>query len=168
MNSTGSSEPVSGSRMEQVLQRTLPLLRALDEDATAVRPAPGKWSQRELLGHLIDSASNNHRRFVCAQFQEDLVFAGYAQEQWVGVQQYQSASWSSLIDLWYSFNVHLARVISAAPETERMRPRARHNLDQIAWQTVPADQPTTLAYFMNDYVDHLEHHLSQILGTDSE
>ena len=48
--------------------------------------AQDKWSPREIVGHLIDSAANNHQRFVRAQFTDDLVFSGYQQAEWVGVQ----------------------------------------------------------------------------------
>jgi hypothetical protein len=54
--------------------------------------------------------------------------------------------------------------MTAIPEEARTRARARHNLHEIAWREVPASEPATLDYFMNDYVDHLEHHLRQILG----
>ena len=135
----------------------------MDDEATSRRPRPGAWSPREILGHLIDSASNNHQRFVRAQFQQDLVFAGYAQDDWVAVQRYQDASWSELVTLWASFNRHLARVMAAVPEETRRRPRSRHNLDELAYRPVPATEPTTLEYFMGDYVEHLRHHLEQIL-----
>ena len=115
------------------------------------------------MGHLIDSASNNHRRFVLAQQQEDLVFPGYAQDAWVAAQRYQDAPWEELVSLWRGFNLHLARVMEAAPDFERTRIRRRHNLHEIAFRTIPEDQPATLEYFMSDYVDHLEHHLRQIL-----
>jgi hypothetical protein len=73
-------------------------LKAISDEASRVSPAPGKWSPREIVGHLIDSASNNHQRFVRAQFQDDLVFSGYDQDRWVAVQRYQEAPWSELID----------------------------------------------------------------------
>ena len=75
-------------------------LAALPEDAASVRPSPGKWSPKETIGHLIDSAANNHQRFVRAQLQDDLVFAGYAQDDWVATQKYQDASWPDLLTLW--------------------------------------------------------------------
>lgn len=134
-------------------------------DPESVKPlAPGKWSAREVVGHLIDSASNNHQRFVRAQFQADLEFPGYDQDAWVSAQNYAEAPWPDLVQLWIAFNTHLARVMDAVPEAVRVRPVTKHNLDQIAWATVPAEHPTTLDYFMADYVDHLEHHLRQILG----
>jgi DinB superfamily len=154
-------------RLLHTVERVTPRLLALDDAATARRPAPGRWSPREIVGHLIDSASNNHQRFVRAQFQEDLVFPGYAQDAWVAAQRYQHAPWRELVGLWTAFNRHLANVIAVAPEDVRMKPRERHNLHQIAFRTVPQDQPATLDYFMRDYVDHLEHHLKQILGPEA-
>ena len=137
-------------------------LSALSEDAAARRPAPGKWSPKEIIGHLIDSAANNHQRFVRAQFQDDLVFPGYAQDEWVAAQRYQDAPWGELLELWRAYNRHIARLIEAMPAEVRMRERRRHNLHERAWRAVPADTPTTLDYFMRDYVLHLHHHLRQI------
>ena len=99
-----------------------------------------------------------------AQFTDDLVFTGYEQERWVAAQRYEAAPWPELVELWRLYNLHLARVIEAAPESARLRPRARHNLHEVAWQAVAQDQPATLEDFMRDYVGHLEHHLAQILG----
>jgi len=141
-------------------------LRAISPTASAERPARDKWSPREVIGHLIDSASNNHQRFLRAQFQEDLVFPGYDQDAWVVAQRYHASNWGDLVSLWRQFNGHLANVMEAVPESERLRPRERHNLDQIAWQVVPRHLPTTLDYFMRDYVGHLRHHLRQVLGSE--
>jgi hypothetical protein len=136
-------------------------------DAESAEPrAPGKWSPREIVGHLIDSASNNHGRFVRARSMDDLVFPGYAQDAWVDAQDYAHAPWGDLVALWAGFNRHLARVMVATPEAVRTRRHARHNLHEVAWQHVPASEPATLDYFMADYVGHLEHHLRQILGED--
>jgi hypothetical protein len=139
-----------------------PILRQMSDERSRARPAPGKWCPREIIGHLIDSASNNNQRFVRAQFQDDLVFPGYEQDKWVTLQQYRDAPWEELIVLWSTFNLHIARLMDFTPQDERMRPRARHNLDQIATIPIPRDQPATLDYFMRDYVVHLKHHLAQI------
>ena len=128
-----------------------------------MRAAPGRWSPIEIIGHLIDSASNNHQRFVRVPDQNDLVFPGYAQDDWVARQQYQSAPWEEIVTLWQLYNRQLARVMAAVPHDVRMRPHVRHNLHRIAFRAVPEDQSTTLDYFMHDYVDHLEHHLSPVL-----
>jgi hypothetical protein len=147
-----------------VIERSTTKLLALSEGESGRHPAPGKWSPREVIGHLIDSASNNHQRFVRAQFQSDLIFSGYEQDAWVRVQRYQSAPWAELVTLWRTFNLHLVRVMAAIPEPVRTREHHRHNLDQVAWQAVPKEEPATLDYFMEDYVGHLKHHLRQILG----
>jgi hypothetical protein len=147
-----------------IVDRAVPALLELSDEVNGRRPAPGKWSPREIVGHLVDSASNNHQRFVRAQWQEDLTFPGYAQDDWVAAQQYQMAPWRDLVTLWASFNRHLARVMVAVPAEIREKLHQRHNLHQLAFEPVPAGEPATLDYFMRDYVAHLEHHLRQILG----
>ena len=146
------------------VDRAAPVLLALGDEGSRRHPAPGKWSPRQVIGHLIDSASNNHQRFVRAQFQDELAFPGYEQDDWVRVQRYQERGWRELVDLWRALNAHLAAVMGATPERERTRPRTAHNLDQIAWKAVPAGEPTTLEYFQRDYVGHLRHHLAQALN----
>jgi hypothetical protein len=137
-------------------------LHGVPESAVARRPAPGKWSTKEILGHLIDSAANNHARFVRAQFVDDLICSGYAQEAWVSAQRYQESAWPALADLWRDYNLHIAHVMEGMPAEVRLRPRIRHNLHEVAWQAAPADAPSTLDYFMRDYVGHMHHHLRQI------
>ena len=167
-----SPEPKSGGKTPQMAAYADDLLRAVEDAAPKLlqmseeqakrRPRPEKWSPAEIIGHLIDSASNNHQRFVRAQFQDDLVFPGYDQDAWVEFQAYRDAQWSDLVTLWKNFNFHIARVMEKTPERTRNLSRRTHNLDKLAWRPVPADQPATLDYFMSDYVDHLKHHLRQI------
>jgi hypothetical protein len=97
-------------------------------------------------------------------WQDDLVFPGYDQEGWVELQRYQDADWRELLDLWVAFNRHIATVMSAVPDDVRLRVHARHNLDEVAMRAPERAAQATLDYFMTDYVDHLEHHLRQILG----
>lgn len=137
-------------------------LQSVPEAVNGRRPGAGKWSPREIVGHLIDSAANNHQRFVRAQLQKDLVFLPYEQDDWVARQGYQDAEWLALLELWRGYNLHVARVIDRISAGDWSRPRVRHNLDQLAWHTVPAEEPTTLEYFVRDYVGHLRHHLAQI------
>ena len=138
------------------------LLMFSDADASA-HPAPGKWSKKEIIGHLLDSASNNHGRFVRAQLQDDLVFPGYDQDAWVRVQRYQDRRWADLVRAWHAYNYQIANIMEAADREAVMRQRVRHNLHELAWKAVPASEPATLDYFMRDYVDHLKHHLSQAM-----
>ncbi len=139
-----------------------PVLRAVGDEASGRRRAPDAWSPREVIGHLIDSASNNHRRFVMGQVEADLRFPGYDQNVWVSVQRYRDAPWANLVALWVSFNRHLAFVIEAAPDDVMLRPRAIHNLPEIGWQPPAASEPATLAHIVRDYIAHLQHHLGQI------
>ena len=148
--------------LREAIDAATPILREMGEKRSRQRPAAGKWCPREVIGHLIDSASNNHQRFVRAQFQEDLVFPGYEQDAWVSVQRYRDAPWEDLIALWRNFNLHIARVMEAVPMDDRIRLRAHHNLDELAWQKISREEPTTLDFFMRDYVAHLKHHLTQV------
>lgn len=137
-------------------------LMVVSDEAASFRPAPGQWSIKEIIGHLVDSASNNHQRFLRARFQNDLVFPPYAQDDWVRAQHYQEAAWQDLLELWYTFNLHLSRVMALTPQDIRERPTTVHNFDRIAWQTVKAGTPSTLDYFMKDYIGHWQHHMNQI------
>ena len=157
----------AAARLADAVERATPRLLALSDAAASTPRAPGKWSPKEVIGHLIDSASNNHGRFVRSQLVDDLVFPGYEQERWIDVQRYNDAAWADLVALWRGFNLHIARVMANVSDDVAHAPRASHNLDQIAFHTVPRDQPATLAYFMDDYVDHLEHHLVQIFPRDT-
>jgi len=152
------------AQLRSVLAEATPRLESISDAEASVPRAPGKWSRKEIVGHLIDSASNNHQRFVRAQFSDDLVFPPYDQDAWVRVQRYGDAPWAELMRLWAHFNLHLARVIESIPREIRDRKRTRHNLHEVAFHAIPADEPATLEYFMRDYVAHLEHHLAPIFG----
>ena len=115
------------SVLRGAIEKAMPGLELMSDEETRRRPAPGKWSPREIIGHLIDSASNNHQRFVRAQFQDDLVFPGYAQDAWGSAQRYQDAPWNELLTLWRAFNLHIARVMEAVSAEERLQ----HHLRQI-------------------------------------
>ena len=155
------------ARLRDLVERAAPaLLHLTDEDVTE-RLSPERWSPKEILGHLVDSASNNHQRFVRAQEQDDLVFPGYEQDAWVRAQRYCEAEWPSLVTLWWMYNTHLIRVMQAVPDAIRFRPHERHNLDEIGWRPFPFGEPATLDDLMRDYDDHLRHHLAQILPADA-
>ena len=112
----------------------------------------GKWSRKQVLGHLIDSAANNHQRFIRAQLSRELVFPGYEQECWVSTQHYQEESWSLLVALWRHYNRHLLHVMSHVPA------------DKLGCRCViGGSEPVTLEFLMQDYLVHLKHHLRQIL-----
>jgi hypothetical protein len=127
-------------------------LRQISDEAASRRPAPGKWSKKEILGHLIDSATNNHQRFVRLQLGGNLELPGYTQDDWVRVQGYQDRPWHEIIDFWQAYNKHLAEVIrSVDPNTLRN-----------VWHA-PNGSDVDLEFIMRDYVVHMRHHLEQIL-----
>lgn len=137
-------------------------LREIPEEQGQRRRSADAWAPIEVLGHLIDSAANNHQRFVRAQFTDDLVFSGYEQNQWVSSQKYHEESWADVIQLWSAYNLHLAHAASVIPGDVLTKPRSPHTLDQIAFNPVDKNEATTLEYLIRDYVDHLQHHLDQI------
>src|SRR6187431_1026620 len=121
------------SSLRSAIARSTPALLAMSDRQNLARPGEGKWSPREVIGHLVDSASNNHQRFVRAQLQDDLMFPGYDQTEWVRLQRYAESPWSDLVALWAGFNRHIAQVMAAAPDDQLTRPRQRHNLHELAW-----------------------------------
>ena len=134
--------------------RTLPgILSHISEGESEQRPSPERWTKKEVIGHLIDSASNNHQRFVRGQIADGQDFPRYEQEQWVRIQNYQTAKWHDLIDLWRAYNTHLLHVAGCMTEE-----------GQAATCKVGGGAEITLAWLFVDYVDHLDHHLRKMLG----
>ena len=123
-------------------------LLAADPKAAARKPAPDKWAPKEVIGHLIDSAANNHQRFVRAQ-QGPLTTAGYEQNHWVNSQGYIDADWPRLVSLWTQLNLHLADVIARIPAGKYSVP-----------VTIGDDPPVMLEFVIADYLRHLEHHMA--------
>jgi hypothetical protein len=128
-----------------------PLLEITEDEAAAPR-SNGAWSRKQILGHLIDSAANNHQRFVRLQFETSLALPGYQQNQWVASQNYQERPWRDLVVLWDAYNQHLAHVL------EHADPAALHHV----WKYAPGD--LTLEEIATDYPRHMQHHLDQIMA----
>jgi hypothetical protein len=141
------------SDIEATVNDACKRLRSLSNEIIVARPNPAAWSVKEIIGHLVDSASNNHQRFVRLQVDDGLVLPDYSQDNdaWVLIQGYQSASWEDLLDLWRYFNLHLSHVIRTVNET---------CIDHI-W-VVDEDTSVTLGELMIDYLRHLNDHLQQI------
>jgi hypothetical protein len=139
--------------LRAVVDEALPRLQGLSETEAEAQRGTGKWSRKEILGHLIDSAANNHQRFVRGQIAERLVLPGYEQDTWVRLQGYRRRSWAELLLLWEAYNRHLAHVIELAPAARLDTPCA-----------IGDNDPVTLGWIMSDYVRHQRHHLAQILG----
>lgn len=138
------------NNLESIIQKVTPKLLSLSEAAASQPRAVGKWSSKEILGHLIDSACNNHRRMIKMQIHSGLSFDNYEQDDWVRLQQYQQRSWADLVSLWQAYNLHLAHVITQIPQASLMN-------------TGKFGEVVTLEFLAKDYIRHLEHHLSQIM-----
>ena len=138
--------------LHAAIDAALQLFQHVDESRTAARPAPGKWCAREILGHLVDSACNNHRRFIIGQGEGPVSFDGYQQDAWVARQRYADVPFRDLVALWTTYNRHLAHVIASVPADALGRSgRAPNGSGEV-----------TLQYLMEDYVIHLRHHLDQL------
>ena len=140
----------------------LAYLETISEAESVIRAAPGSWSPREVLGHLIDSATQNHRRFVELYGQENLLFPPYEQELWVRTQDYQSRTWEGLVLFWKAYNLHLAHLVDTFPDEEFLRPRHPHNLDRFTKPVAPAEASVMLKDLVAHYLAHLKVHLDQI------
>lgn len=133
-----------------IAQMTEKLLRFSEEEAGA-RPSPAKWSRKEILGHLIDSAANNYPRFIRAQHAAYSELPGYNQDFWVEARQYQHEPWQQLVLLWKTLNLHIAGLLPLIPAEA---------LGHIC--VIGPGAPVTLQYVAEDYLRHIYHHLNQI------
>jgi hypothetical protein len=126
-------------------------LRQVTEAESTKPVLKGGWSRKQVIGHLIDSASNNHQRFVRASLQGSLEFPGYDQDGCVRVQAIQDAPWPLLVALWTNYNLYIAHVIAHLP-ADKLEARCR----------IGENDPVTLKFLADDYLRHLLHHLDQI------
>lgn len=138
--------------LRETITTILPLLKNITDTEASVRPQPTKWSPKEIIGHLIDSACNNHQKFIRTMEQPHLDFVGYKQDFWVQKQHYSHYVWDELLAFWHSYNLHLAHII------EHTEPSALSNTISIE-----GVGPFRLDFIMPDYIEHLKHHLRQIL-----
>lgn len=150
------------------IESATPRLLQISEAQSEQPRAEEHWSAKQIIGHLIDSAANNHARFVLGQIKNDLVFPGYDQNRWVEINHYQQAPWSQLVDLWRAYNLHLLHVMSCADPDKMNNRCAQHSLQTIAFETISESEKATLEYLMQDYVVHLKHHLGQIFDTRAD
>ena len=143
-------------KLKSVIDAAEPRLRQVDAAESSKPILPGGWSRKQVMGHLIDSASNNHQRFVRAAQQVSLEFPGYDQEGNVRLQAPQEADWALLVSLWAAYNRYLAHVIARLPASK---------LEIVC--RIGAGEPVSLSFVATDYLAHMVHHLRQIGAADN-
>jgi len=140
------------SKLYKIIDDHLPALRSVSHEKFHFKPSPTRWSKKEILGHLVDSAQNNIRRFIVAQYDERPKIV-YDQDKWVAVTNYQQYELTDLIDLWYRLNKHICHVLTFMPEETNKR-------------QVETEQFHDLRWLADDYIKHLLHHLHQVLDLE--
>jgi len=139
-------------QLQAIIAKYTPLLKAVNEDAWRIKPLPGKWSKAEELGHLIDSAQNNIRRFIVGQYDEQPQIV-YKQDEWVKITNYQQYPVNDLIDMWMSINKHVCVVL-------------QNTTAEKAGRTVLTQTVHSIEWLAADYNKHLLHHLHHLLELD--
>jgi hypothetical protein len=140
-------------QLRSIIAMVEPQLFGMNHDDIGSKPAPNEWSKKEILGHLIDSAANNHQRFVRAVNRVAAQFPTYDQNEWVRIQRHHERPWPSLVALWSAYNNHLSHVIECIPEDAESSPC-----------NIGKEEPAPLDFVIKDYLRHLQHHLKDILG----
>jgi len=142
----------AAKRLEKILNETPKKLLSYSDEQAYAKASPKKWSKKEILGHLIDSAANNHQRFVRMQIENNLPLLQYKQNEWVNVQYYNERNWIDVVKLWMGYNMHILHILKTVDETKLL------NQGEF-----PEYGVKTLQFLIDDYVDHLEHHMKAIL-----
>lgn len=146
-------DPLS-SYLQQTIDKELPVLRALS-DAEASVSVRGGWTRKQELGHLIDSATNNHTRFVVIALQDGYKGSSYDPDGWVAMHGYAEMPWSTIVDFWYHYNSILAGLVARIPDS-RLETTCE----------VGSSGTITLGFLIKDYVLHMQHHIDQLLGRE--
>lgn len=133
-----------------VLEFTVRMSTIADLDFS-IKPNPEKWSKKEVLGHLIDSAQNNIRRFICSQYELTPPHIVYQQDFWVKANQYQDMDQADIIDLWRLINLRICAVLESMSEENKTRQCDTGELHTLEWLAL-------------DYIKHMKHHLNQIIS----
>lgn len=139
--------------IRETINAAIPKLESITPETARQKPAPSEWSKQEILGHLIDSACNNHQRMVRGGYNAAMDFPPYQQEKWVELQAYNDRDWHELIGLWAAVNRHLCAIIDCLTDEQ---------LDNSCGLGRP--EPVTLRFVVDDYPRHMNMHLADILS----
>lgn len=135
--------------IESLIESWRRRLLELDAVSAHAKPSLDRWSISEVIGHLVDSACNNHQRFVRAQHCSEFVFPKYSQNEWVAAANYQESDWESLVQRWYYYNRQIAGLIRNMRTSSLLTPC-----------TITPYETCTLGFLVTDYLDHMIHHLN--------
>jgi hypothetical protein len=138
----------------EIVTSARPRLLAIAPESARRKERAEDWSKQEILGHLVDSALNNHQRVVRGALNAAANFPPYEQNRWVEVQGYNERDWKELVKLWAQCNLHLCRMLDRLPEAALSNPC-----------NIGKEAPVALGFVVEDYLRHLNMHLSQILET---
>ncbi|PRB03249.1 hypothetical protein CQ046_09775 [Chryseobacterium sp. MYb7] len=138
--------------LKNIIDAELQRFQNISEEEWSYRSSSEKWSKKEIIGHLCDSAFTNIRRFVVTQYKENENIV-YDQNFWVKAQNYQNVPTSDLIDLWKSLNYQIVHIVENIPDEA---------LQRTCDTTKTEPRVYTLEFIIDDYVDHLQHHLKAI------
>jgi hypothetical protein len=142
-------------RLEVHIKEVPVLFKGFTDEELLQKPAPGEWSKKEILGHLIDSAINNLRRFTEVQFlPQPYHIVSYRQNELVEVNHYQELPIDHLLELWTSLNKQISYVVQRTPPK---------NLEFPVDPKYDNGEMKTLGWVICDYVSHMEHHLKQVM-----
>lgn len=134
-------------RLAAILRESMPWLATISEDQARAPEAAGKWSAKQVIGHLTDSAINNLERIVRMQIASGETLPGYQQEEWVHLQHYAERGWPEVLGLWFALNEHVEWTIA------HIRKSSLSNTATVAGATI------TLGFLIEDYIAHMQHHL---------
>jgi hypothetical protein len=140
-------------QIRTLINSTATDLLLMKAEEVGLKKTPEDWSKKEILGHLIDSAANNHQRFVRACYNAASDFPPYSQNDWVCIQQYNDLDWETLVTFWSVYNRHLAHLIECIPQEALSSPC-----------NIGKAEPVTLEFLIKDYLRHLQHHLNDLLA----
>lgn len=143
---------IIANELNSILEKHFLALKAIPKEKMEFKPSPTKWSKKEILGHTVDSAQNNIRRLVVAQY-EDIPHISYNQDKWVAIAGYQYYEQDALTNLWYLTNKHLCHIL-------------KNMSVEMAARTCQTEAQHSLEWLANDYIKHLLHHLHQVLDLE--
>jgi hypothetical protein len=150
------------ARLRAAMDEGAGLFAGVSEEKTAWRPSAGAWCAREVIGHLIDSACNNQRRFIINQNAERLSIDPYDQDRWVSLSHYADTPASVLVPAWRAYNDQIARVIERIPDEVLTRRRGEILDYRFPYLNYQPSDAATLRDLVEDYVGHIHHHFKQL------